>query len=388
VIIEFSASPSCQKALHSLVRTEDIRFSPNNRRLALADYGQNRIMVFEVVLDSAAGIALTDWLEVSSEALDHPHGLDFIDDHTLIVGNRSGNVVIFALPAAADGDLGRREAVPLRVLAANETSLLKSPGSVAVGPALAGVCDVLVCNNSINKITRHRLTLDGQFQVRDNEVLLHKHLNWPDGVTISGDGRWIAVTNLEAHNIFVYENTPTLHDQSIPDGILRLAYHPHGVRFTPDGRHLLVSDAGAPYVHVYHDDGQGWWGVRQPVASVRVLSDQQFQSARINELDGGPKGVDVSSDGQIMVVTSEAQPLAFFQMDAVLVRRPSRQASAQAVAAELYSLNRVRNRLEAYEASLSWKVTAPLRSGLDTVVGWWRQLKRQGLAKLRGTRAV
>ena len=390
MIKEFSATPSCQQALQSLGRTEDVRFSPNNRRLALADYGRNRIVVFDVTLEAAGAIALTGWLDVSSESLDHPHGLDFIDDHTLIVGNRSGNVVIFALPAADEGTLGTRQAVPVRILAANETSLLQSPGSVAVAPAQAGVCEVLVCNNSIETITRHRLSRDGQFQVISNEVLLRKHLNWPDGVTVSPDGRWIAVSNLQSHNIFVYEYTSSLHAESVPDAILRLAYFPHGVRFTPDSRYLLVSDAGSPCVHVYHDeDGQGWWGVRQPAASVRVLSDEQFQSGRLNEMDGGPKGVDISSDGKTIVITSEFQPVAFFAMEGMLDHiRPSREAGAQAITAELYTLHRVRSRLEAFERSLSWRVTAPLRSGLDRLVNLWRDVKHRGLTKLRGSRDV
>lgn len=382
--IKLSATTECRVVLESLGRTEDVRFSPDNQKLAIADYGRHRIVIFGLARENEKEITLTDWLEVSSSALDHPHGLDFLDDSTLIVGNRSGNVVIFALPEFSD-PTASREAVPIRVLAADETSLLQTPGSVAVGPRQNGLCEVLVCNNSIHTITRHRLTLDGRFEVHSNDVLIRRHLDWPDGVTISPDARWIAVSNLKSHNIFVYENTPSLNAESLPDGILRLTYFPHGVRFTPDSRYLLVSDAGAPSVHIYSEEGQGWWGVRQPLASVRVLSEELFLKGRINELDGGPKGVDISADSKLVVITSEHQPLAFFTLEGLLAQStPGRQSSAEAVKAELYALTRVRDRLQAYERSLSWRVTAPLRSGLESLVHFWRELKTRGLAKLNG----
>jgi hypothetical protein len=82
------------------------------------------------------------------------------------------------------------------------------------------------------------------------------------------------------------------------------------VRFSPDGRHLFVADAGSPHVHVHARDGGAWHGVHYPVASVRVMDDDVFGRGRYNCREGGPKGVDVDRTGRMLVVTAECQPLA------------------------------------------------------------------------------
>src|SRR5438046_8210526 len=108
--IQFSAERSGTAAVASLGRTEDLRFSPSNRRRAVASYYRNRIVVFDIDIASSSGatqVALTGGVELSSPALRLPHGLDFIDDNTLIVtsrgsedpvGGSAANVALFKLP--------------------------------------------------------------------------------------------------------------------------------------------------------------------------------------------------------------------------------------------------------------------------------------------------
>src|SRR5205809_3753209 len=108
--IQYTAPQSVTDAVGSLGRTEDVRFSPSNRRLAVASFIRNRIVVFDIDIASSLGatqVALTGGLELSSPALQWPHGLDFIDDDTLIVTNRgsdgpgdgpAANVALFKLP--------------------------------------------------------------------------------------------------------------------------------------------------------------------------------------------------------------------------------------------------------------------------------------------------
>ncbi|HEY1385429.1 MAG TPA: hypothetical protein VGF43_17525, partial [Dongiaceae bacterium] len=150
-----------------------------------------------------------------------------------------------------------------------------------------------------------------------------KWLNLPDGVSASRDGSWIAVSNHNTHNVLLYDNTRALHGESVPDGALRCVYYPHGLRFTADGRHILVADAGAPYIHVYAQDGQGWGGVRNPAASIHIMADAVFARGRNNLQEGGPKGLDIDRGGAVLVATSEHQPLVFFDLPALLARVPA-----------------------------------------------------------------
>jgi hypothetical protein len=99
--IEYTAPQSVTDAVGSLGRTEDVRFSPSDRRLAVASFHRNRIVVFDIDIASSSGatqVALTGGVELSSPALQWPHGLDFIDDDTLIVTSRRSDVALFKLP--------------------------------------------------------------------------------------------------------------------------------------------------------------------------------------------------------------------------------------------------------------------------------------------------
>ncbi|WP_299351180.1 hypothetical protein [uncultured Shimia sp.] len=102
-----------------------------------------------------------------------------------------------------------------------------------------------------------------------------------------------------------------------PDGyLMRLAY-PHGLRFTADGRYMFVADAGLPFVHVYAR-GAGWEGRRPPVANIRIMSDFDYLKGRYNTQEGGPKGLEIDAQNHLLLVTSEFQPLAAFDLQAII----------------------------------------------------------------------
>ena len=84
--LPYAAPPSVAAAVAVLGRTEDVRFSPSARRLAVASFHRNRVAVFDVDIASAPAapqIALTGGVELSSPALQWPHGVDFIDSSGL-----------------------------------------------------------------------------------------------------------------------------------------------------------------------------------------------------------------------------------------------------------------------------------------------------------------
>lgn len=322
--IDYDASDDARRVIATIGRTEDLRFSPSGRRLAVAAAGRDRIAVFGIEIAVANGspvVRLTDAMEFASPCLRYPHGLEFVDESTLIVGNRNGDVVVFTLPPGGHA-AHPCELDPVQTLPAGPDSSIRWPGSLAIVRREASASELLVCNNFRHNITRHVFDPDAGRATPDGEIALGKWLDVPDGISASSDGRWIAVSNHWTHGVLIYETSPALVHDRDPDGILRSMHHPHGVRFSVDGRHIFVADAGAPYVHIYASDGGDWRGVRIPMMSFKVMDDAAFLSGHVNAHEGGPKGVDLDKTATVLAVTSEHQPLAFLDLAAILRAGP------------------------------------------------------------------
>ncbi|MBK9469977.1 MAG: YncE family protein [Gammaproteobacteria bacterium] len=268
--IDFTASEDVRTLLRDLGRTEDVKFSPDNRRLAVA--------------------------------------------------NRWGDVPILKLPPCT-AEEKNVELIPVHTIGSDQTHLLDSPGSVTVSLLGQNRYELLVCNNYANYVTRHILEDAGHLELQSSEILLSKGLGVPDGVAVSSDRRWIAISNHNAHSVFLYENTPELNRHSEPDGILRNLNYPHGLLFAPDDSFMLVADAGAPYVNIYARDGDSWSGMRDPVAALRVMDETTYRRGRKNPQEGGPKGIDVDSGMNVLVTTCDEQVLAFFDLPSMMQRR-------------------------------------------------------------------
>ena len=77
--IEYKASDEVREVIASLGRTEDVRFSPSNRRLAIAAFRQNAVAVFDVEIERVGGkprVTLSRVATCTSPCLNYPHGLD------------------------------------------------------------------------------------------------------------------------------------------------------------------------------------------------------------------------------------------------------------------------------------------------------------------------
>jgi DNA-binding beta-propeller fold protein YncE len=378
--ILYMSPPSVADAVARLGRTEDVALSPSSRRLAVAALTRNEVAVFDVDIVSRPGgahVALTGGVLLSSPALRQPHGVDFVDDHTLIVTSRGSDVALFTLPS---GDIGvpTHEVRPVARWPVGRATGVNVPGSVAVTPVDQHSCDILVCNNAGHTVTCHRLDRSAAGIPGKSRVLLRKYLDIPDGVSVSRDRRWIAVSNHNPHNVLLYEKSPALNADSNPDGILRGVSYPHGLCFSADGRYLVVADAGAPYIHIYAQDANHWRGVRHPSVSARIMSEEAFQKRRHSPAQGGPKGIDIDPGASVIVVTSEYQPLAFFSLPALLQHAASddsvREQGGVAADYELMLMDerhrlaqRVSDARNSFENSTSWRITAPLRWVASTV---------------------
>ena len=135
-VLDYHATPAVQEVIDRLGRTEDIRFSPSRKRLAFSAFEDGRIVVLEIaVTPSPSGplIFLSDYVMFSSKNIEHPHGMAFIDEDTLVVANRTQFVSIFRIPPA--GGVEKEFVIkPLRIIWRNRFRRLDSPGSVDVYP--------------------------------------------------------------------------------------------------------------------------------------------------------------------------------------------------------------------------------------------------------------
>jgi hypothetical protein len=318
--LQFEAPPHVHEALEATGRTEDLAFSPSCRRLAIAEFAVNCILLLDLNVEarmSTGRLELTACLEISSTELRAPHGLAFLDEDTIIVANREGAATVFRLPPS--GPEPRHEALtPLQTLRGSWWGRIATPGSVAAREVGHDQVEVLVCNNYQDTVTRHRLDRRANYRVRSNRVLLKAGLTVPDGVTFSRDGRWLAVSNHNTHSVLMFENSPGLNARSTPAGALLDVDCPHGLRFSADGRHLLVASAASPFVQVFASDQDEWQGDRLPIASVKVMDDAAFFRGRYNPEEGGPKGLDLSAELNLLALTSEHQPLALFDLTSIL----------------------------------------------------------------------
>jgi DNA-binding beta-propeller fold protein YncE len=208
----------------------------------------------------------------------------------------------------------------LQTIAGGPFARLKSPGSVSATRIDNGGYDILVCDNDSNRVTRHVLDGKAPFRVKRNRVLLGRKLRIPDGIAASRDGHWIAVSSHDKHEVLLYEDMPNLNRRTRATGKLHTITYPHGLRFTPDDKYILVADAGMPFVHIFAHGGSGWRGDHHPVGSIRVMDDETYFRGRLNPRDGGPKGIDIDRNMQVLAVTNETQPLAFFDLPAILAQ--------------------------------------------------------------------
>jgi DNA-binding beta-propeller fold protein YncE len=384
--IPFEASPEARTALDRLGRTEDVRFSPSNQRLVIAAFVRGVVGVFDITTTEhpdGRRVAVTNPHLLRSPRLDFPHGIAFLDEDTIVVADRVRGLAILRLAPSEDG---------LKLLEIDPPdsatfALVCVPGSLDIVRNTDGSSEVIVCNNSDEpvrrfssdgapaglaggRITQHELSaVAGQPVVASSRVVLRRWLDVPDGVCISPCRRWIAVSNHRHRVVMVYDRS-TAHDASDPLAILRGVSYPHGAKFSADARHLFVADAGAPYVHVFERAGQTWGGVQLPTCSLRVMDDDAFRRGPEHPEEGGPKGIDISSDGQVLATTSECVPLAFFDVPSMLEQSAERRSDWPAqVQYELDLMDSAARasagatrRIAALQASTSYKVTAPLRS--------------------------
>ncbi|HEY4332442.1 MAG TPA: hypothetical protein VGM78_07730, partial [Ilumatobacteraceae bacterium] len=324
-VVPWTAPSPIAEVLAGIGRTEDVCFFAGGGRIAVAGYGRNVVQVLDVDItrdpagdgeEATARINVTGIVELSCPAFDEPHGLHTLDDHTIVVANRSGDLVLVAAPPPRTE--ARSETVePVLVLTCAEHGLT-SPGSVAAARLAPDLYEIIVCNGGeANTVSRHVIDTRGGYRVVGEEAFIRAGISVADSVGLSPDRRWIAVSSHYTQCVLIYANSPSLDVESHASGVLQNVTYPHGVRFTADGRHVVVADAGAPYVHVFAR-GDDWTGVYQPVATRRLMGDEVYLRGRTNPQEGGPKGIDLHPTLHLLATTALHQELAFFDLRQIL----------------------------------------------------------------------
>lgn len=313
--IGYTTSDKVAGMLARLGRTEDVKFSPDNSRLVILGYRRNRILVIDTrICTSGSGVTidLLNSVELESQTFSEPHGVCFLDSTHIVVANRKGLASIIELPPVDGYDSDVMQANLACTIAGNMFGRLRSPGSVTASCIGDRRYELLFCNNLVHYVTRHTVDLKHGARVSGSRMMLRRWLSIPDGVATDKHGEWIAISNHNAHAVYVYRNAWSLHPYSKPSAILAGMDYPHGVCFSSDARFLFVADAGAPFVHVYARQGDSWLNSASPVASFRILDEDTFLRGRYNPQEGGPKGIDIDATGRLLAATSEHQGLAFF----------------------------------------------------------------------------
>lgn len=316
--LAFTGADTGTCGLPDLGRTEDCRFSPDGRLLLVAGYAAQSIAVFRVAGTGPGKLHLDGMAWLSHPRMNHPHGVDFIDARTIAIANRKGRLSVHSLPDTAFD--GRRHTAPMRanIRRAARGEPMKTPGSIAVIGRGPGRYDLLACLNY-----RHAMTLQsmqhrfGLHIRRGGRIVLEAGLAIPDGVSVCRATGRVAISNHNEHAVRLYPSADSLTPEAEPCGRLTGAGYPHGLRFFDNGRALMVADAGAPLVHLYRDPEARWQGERAPLASFRVMDEATFAAGHYNPQEGGPKGIDIDPSEHLMLVTSEHQQLAAFDLAAL-----------------------------------------------------------------------
>jgi hypothetical protein len=309
-------APPAQRALDDIGRTEDVRFSPSGRRLAVAGFEAGRILVLDTEIEpDQRMVRITGSLTIRSSALQRPHGLAFIDDETLLVASRDWGVAIFELPMP-EGESSEIHSRPVGKIRGNPLRRSLTPGSIDLYEEAHGRFRVLVCGTYANEVRDYLIAARRRYRISYRGVRI-AGLDTPDGIAVSPDRRWAAITNHGDWTIRVYANSPTLDRRTAPVAVLRGVGIPHGLRFAQDGRYLVVADYASPALRVY-DRGAGEWGDQpEPAFSLRVVEEDAFRSAA-HPWELGPKGLAFDPTGAVLAVTSERRPVAFFEVAGVL----------------------------------------------------------------------
>lgn len=351
------ADTEIRDAVNHAGRTEDMKLSSGKDRLLSLSFNDHAVNVMDVGFSRNGDgheLHVHGFTRLTSKKFKFPHGVCFIDDDTLAVANREGILTIVKMPPPTSG-FQARPAEIIRTLGGGWRRQISTPGSVVSAALGNGKHELLVANNYVHTVTSHTLDASRTFACSQNKVLLKNYLDVPDGVSLSQDGNWLAVSNHGTGQVLIYDRRNELNETTLPTAYLSDAGFPHGLEFAQGGRYLIVADAGAPVVTIY-DSGVGdWSGQMEPAASLQVMSEGDFLLGRNHIDEGGPKGLCISEDLDLVMITCEYSALSGFVLSEVLAacKKPGTAKTGK----------KMREKFRAMEAQQHASINGPGSSG-------------------------
>jgi hypothetical protein len=312
-------------------RTEDVRFSPSGQRLAVV--ATDGCVIFYAVDITVRPIALKPEVEVRSASLLVPHGIEFLTETLFVVANRNSNLAFFHMPPPEQWHASCNIEAVLEVGSPlfggtgvtrnlRDRALFCGPGSVRLFDGVLYVC----CNYK-NTVSTFGVTLEGgQIKVASGSVIAQQGLEVVDGIGLSEDGQFMALSDHDHQRVAVYRRTE-YHSKLNPTYELVCSlrdcdmHFAHGLRFGRDSQVLYVADAGGRYIHVFKTDDQ--WQTDLSSSTFKTLGvdeeafikSQEVAAEAHRLLEGGAKGLDIGPDYHTIALTCRNQILRFIEIE-------------------------------------------------------------------------
>jgi len=382
--ISFETTSEILATLNAIGRTEDLAFSPDNSKLAIASYELNKVLIFDIEVNTLLlepKVFLSNLCEINSSSITLPHGIAWINNETIIVANRVSNAVIIKLPN------GKYYAQPkeldaLQTLRHIKEELPHSTDCIDVSPLGKGLYEIFICSNSGHYVSHYIVDENDNFAIKAGALLLKRDIDIPDGITLSKDSNWLAISNHGTHKAFVYKNLQALDFETLPNAVLHGTNYPHGITFSDNQQFIFLADAGAPFVYLYHSNNGDWNGDYHPCAQIRIMDDETFKIGHTNKQEGGTKGISLTHDSSLIAITCSTRPLAFFfvkdlieslQHPVVTTSSKSEQNAQDKIIKSLLRITKNmqvtldelvtshHHQIDLLKNSHSWKITHPLR---------------------------
>jgi hypothetical protein len=304
------------------MRSEDVRFSPSGHLLAVVTT-QSKILLFAVDTD-ARPVRAELLTALSSSDLHGPHGVDWIDEQSLVVANRRAGLAFFRIPRANRW----QPETAIAAVSTAQPNWFGVPGEtrelrgrrIVTGPGSARIHDgyIYAACNKANTVTRHRILAGPSCD--EGELIAQEGIEIPDSALVSRDGAWLAVGDHDHHRVLIFRLGEASSCGQLSDPRM---LHPHGVAFDQSGTLLIAADSGGRGLFVFHAP-DGAWNVAQTTATSHTegVAEAVFDRVQsetpesVRALEGGIKGVDLSKDGRVLVTTCRGQTLRFFALHA------------------------------------------------------------------------
>jgi len=323
--IEIDASEESVQTIRppgKLQRFEGVAFAPMGNVIAVATSDTNTVFLYRQDASGRFEEMPYSSLEGQRAKLNYPHDVCFArygDSEVLAVAQRGGAIAIYEKPVTCDSFTPD----PAFEIYGPKTKLDYSDGVSFVPPDSACLA---ACNLTRGTISFYRLLEAApiRFEVEPVFELKHESLCNPDGLAFSRCGQWLAIANHGNHSVSIFSRTERMWRDGkmkygprpitiIKDPALR---HPHSLAFTPEGNHLVVTNAGANYFSIYSPRKfflRTQWS-QSSVTQKTFGPESIFREVHAhNKMEGGPKGVAVYKNSLAMCSPEHGLKIYTFQ---------------------------------------------------------------------------